>query len=161
VLETIERLEGTFDGQTIRCDYRLIFVWSEARARDQAKTRERHVAKIRPEFEAVERNLGKFKLKTREAIVQRLEKARAKYAEGTLFTYELTERRGKFELRWKVDPKALAEWQHLEGVYVLKTNLSKRTHPISKLLATYSDQKHVERRIHHLKGPLAVAPMFL
>jgi transposase len=161
VVETTERLEGTFDGQTIRHDYRLIFVWSEARARDQAETRERHVAKIRAEFEAVERNLGKYKLKTREAIVRRLEGARAKYAEGTLFAYELTERRGKFELAWKIDPKALTEWQHLEGVYVLKTNLSKRTHPISKLLATYSDQKHVERRIHHLKGPLAVAPMFL
>ena len=44
---------------------------------------------------------------------------------------------------------------------MLKTNLSKRRHPIAKLLETYGEQKHVERRIHHLKGPLAIAPMFL
>jgi transposase len=159
--EVTERLEGMVDGRTIRCTYRQIFVWSQARARDQATTRERHVAKIREAFEAVEKNLGRYSLKTREAIVRRLEAARAKYSEGTLFAYELTERRGKFTLSWKIDPKLLAEWKHLEGVYVLKTNLSKRTYPIAKLLETYRDQKHVERRIHHLKGPLAIAPMFL
>jgi len=160
-VEITEQLEGTVDGRTLKCDYRLIFVWSQARARDQATTRERHVAKIRAAFEAVEKNLGRYSLKTREAIMRRLEAARAKYSEGTLFAYELTERRGKFTLSWKIDPKLLAEWEHLEGVYVLKTNLSKRTYPIAKLLETYGDQKHVERRIHHLKGPLAIAPMFL
>ena len=159
--EVTERLEGKVDGRTIRCDYRLIFVWSQARARDQAATRERHVAKIREAFEAVAKNLGRYSLKTREAIVRRLETARGKYAEGTLFVYELSERRGQFTLSWKIDPKALAEWQHLEGVYVLKTNLSKPSMPIAKLLSSYGDQKHVERRIHHLKGPLAIAPMFL
>ena len=159
--EITERLEGTVDGRKIRCDYRLIFVWSQARARDQAATRQRHVAKIRAGFEAVAKNLGRYSLKTRQAIVRRLEAARAKYAEGTLFVYELCERQGKFTLNWKIDPQALAEWEQLEGVYVLKTNLSKRRHPIAKLLETYGEQKHVERRIHHLKGPLAIAPMFL
>ena len=159
--EITERLEGTVDGRKIRCDYRLVFVWSQARARDQAATRERHIAKIRGGFEAVAKNLGRYSLKTREAIVRRLEAARAKYAEGTLFVYELSERQGKFRLSWKIDPQALAEWEQLEGVYVLKTNLSKRSQPIAKLLETYGEQKHVERRIHHLKGPLAIAPMFL
>ena len=160
-VEITERLEATVDGRKLKCEYRLIFVWSQARARDQASTRERHVAKIRDAFEAVQKNLGRYSLKTREAIVRRLEAARAKYSEGTLFVYELSERNGKFTLSWKIDPQALAEWQHLEGVYLLKTNLSKRTHPIAKLLETYGEQKHVERRIHHLKGPLAIAPMFL
>jgi transposase len=160
-VEVTARLQGKVDGRTIRCDYRLSFVWSQARARDQAATRTRHVAKIREAFEAVAKNLGRYSLKTREAIVRRLERARAKYAEGALFVYELFERRGQFTLSWKIDPKALSEWQHLEGVYVLKTNLSKRSMPIAKLLGAYGEQKHVERRIHHLKGPLAIAPMFL
>jgi transposase len=44
---------------------------------------------------------------------------------------------------------------------VLKTDLSTRSHPLAKALAKYKEQSQVERRIHHLKGPLAVAPMFL
>ena len=77
----------------VRLKYRLIFIWSERKARDEAKTRERHIEKIREEFEKVLRNLNKFSLKTEDKIVRRLEKARAKYTEGRLFTYHLT--RGK------------------------------------------------------------------
>jgi hypothetical protein len=46
-------------------------------------------------------------------------------------------------------------------VYVLKTNLPGRTHPVAEVLRAYKGQSRVERRFHHLKGPLAVAPMFL
>jgi hypothetical protein len=53
-------------------DYRLIFVWSEAKERQEAATRERHVAKIQEEFEAVEKNLNKYSLKTEEAVIRRL-----------------------------------------------------------------------------------------
>ena len=56
---------------------------------------------------------------------------------------------------------ALERWQALEGVYVLKTNLPVRTHPVAEVLRAYKGQSRVERRFHHLKGPLAVAPMFL
>ena len=44
---------------------------------------------------------------------------------------------------------------------MLKTNLPGRTHPLAEVLRTYKSQSRVERRFHHLKGPLAVAPMFL
>jgi len=161
-IEVSERLEGKVDGRTVRLRYRLIFVWSQAKARQEASTRERHVAKIREQFEAVERNLGKYSLTSSTAIVRRLEIAKGKYTEGSLFRYQLTEDcNGSFHLSWKIDPEALQEWQHLEGVYVLKTNLARRSHPLAKVLRTYKEQSQVERRFHHLKGPLAVAPMFL
>jgi transposase len=32
---------------------------------------------------------------------------------------------------------------------------------LKRVLRKYKEQSQVERRIHHLKGPLAVAPMFL
>jgi transposase len=160
--ELTDRLEGKVDGERVRLRYRLIFVWSESKARQEAATRERHVAKIRAEFERLQRNLNKYSLKTEETIRRRLESARAKYDEGELFTYQLTkDRRGQFDLQWKIDGKALQRCQLLEGVYVLKTNLSKRSCPLAKTLAKYKEQSQVERRIHHLKGPLAVAPMFL
>ena len=160
--ERTDRLRGLVGGQKVRLAYRLLFVWSQAKARQEAATRERHVAKIRAEFEAVARNLNRYSLTTRETILRRLEAAKGKYGEGELFAYELAQdRRGQFHLRWEINAKALAEWQLLEGVYVLKTNLPTRSHPTAKALAKYKEQSQVERRIHHLKGPLAVAPLFL
>lgn len=148
------------EGQTLR--HRLIFVWSESKARQEAATRERHLGKVTEAVEAVERNLNRYTLKTREAVVRRLEQAKGKYAEGKLIEYELTEdRSGRFELAWKVSGPALEQWKLLEGVYVLKTNLPRREHALAAILAKYREQSRVERRFAHLKGPLAVAPMFL
>src|SRR5262249_54492184 len=129
--------------------------------KQQAATRERHLTKIRAEFEQVEKILGKYSLKTEEAIRRRLEQARSKYSEGTVFSYTLTSAGGKFSLTWQLDEAALASQKELEGVFVLKTKLSKGKHPIATVLATYREQSKVEKRFHHLKGPLAVTPMFL
>lgn len=160
--EVEDHLEGTFAGREAKLDYRLIFVWSEGKQRQEAATRERHVAKIQEEFEAVERNLNKYSLKTEDAVLRRLEAARAKYTEGKLFSYQLKKNRsGQLQLQWAIDAKALAEWKLLEGVFVLKTNLSKRSCPLQRVLRKYKEQSQVERRMRHLKGPLAVAPMFL
>jgi hypothetical protein len=159
--EVQELLQGEVDGQKVRLRYRLIFVWSAARARQQGQTRQRHVGKIRAEFAKVERNLNKYKLKTQQAIVARLEKAKAKYSEGTLFHYELQEEGGQFRLRWRLDEEELRQWQELEGVYVLKTNRSRAKQPVVEVVRTYKEQSHVEKRISHIKGPLAVTPAFL
>ncbi len=160
--ETEDRLQGVIDGKKQKLKYRLIFVWSEAKERQEAATRERHMDKIRVEFETIVRNLNKYSLKTEETIRRRVEAARAKYNEGDLFTYTLTkDRQGHFDLQWKIDANALQRRKLVEGVYVLKTNLSKQRCPLADTLAKYKEQSGVERRIHHLKGPLAVAPMFL
>ena len=141
--------------------YRQIFVWSEAKAEQEAKTRERHLGKIRAQFEAIERNLNKYSLITREKIVSRLESAKNKYDIGDLFHYELSRRSGKFSLRWNIDESELTRLEQLDGAYVLKTDLPKSTHSTSKVLEEYKEQIHVERRIGDMKGPLAIAPMFL
>jgi len=41
-----EHLDGQVDGKAVRLDYRMIFVWSESKARQEASTRERHTAKV-------------------------------------------------------------------------------------------------------------------
>jgi transposase len=159
--EVMELLRGQVDGRKVRLRYRLIFVHSEARARQQRQTRERHTGKIREEFEKVERNLNKYKLKTQPAIVARLEKAKARYSEGSLFHYELKERKGQFQLSWRLDEEELREWRQLEGAYVLKTNQSSSKQPVVEVVRTYKEQSQVEQRISHIKGPLAVTPAFL
>jgi hypothetical protein len=161
-IEVGEHLEGDVDGKATRLDYRLIFVWSQSKARQEASTRERHTARVVAEFEAVRKNLGRYSLRTTEAIVRRLEAAKGKYAEGSLLTYQLAQDAGgRFSLSWAFDAEALERRQHLEGVYVLKTNLPVATHPLAEVLRAYKSQSRVERRFHHLKGALAVAPMFL
>jgi transposase len=160
--EVAEQIEGEVDGKAVRLGYRMVFVWSQSKARQEAVTRERHVAKVVAEFEAVRRNLGRYSLKTTEAIVRRLQAAKGKYSEGALISYELSrDDGGAFGLSWQLEPAALERWQHLEGIYVLKTNLPERSHPLDQVLRVYKEQSRVERRFHHLKGPLAVAPMFL
>jgi hypothetical protein len=159
--EVQDKVIGLFDGRKVGVKYRLLFVYSSAKAKQQAATRERHLAKIRAEFEQVEKILGKYSLKTKEAIQRRLEQARSKYSEGKLFSYTLTSARGKFTLTWRIDGAALRSLEKLDGVFVMKTNLSKRKNPIATVLAKYREQSKVEKRFHHLKGPLAVTPMFL
>jgi transposase len=160
--ELPEVLKGEVGGQTVRLHYRLIFVWSQAKAEQEAATRERHLAKVQEVFETTQRNLNRYSLKTQEAIIRRLEGARGKYAEGKLLEYELTQdRKGQFHLQWKINQHQLEEWKKLEGIYLLKTNLPSRQCPLAKTLAKYKEQSKVENRIHYLKGPLAVAPMFL
>jgi transposase len=160
--EVPDRREGEHEGRKKKLDYRLLFVWSQAKERQEAATRERHVAKIQEEFETVERNLNKYNLKTEEVVRRRLEAAPSKDAEGKLFTYQLTlKRSGVLQFHWEIDKQALQQWQLLEGVFVLKTNLLKKRCPLAGVLRKYKEQSQVERRMHHLKGPLAVAPMFL
>ena len=60
----------------------------------------------------------------------------------------------------KINAQKLTRLKQLEGVYVLKTNLAVKRCPTAKALSTYKEQSQVERQFHHLKGPLAVAPMF-
>jgi transposase len=152
---------GLFEGRAVRVKYRLIFMHSSVKAEQQATTRDRHLTKIRAEFAQVQKILGKYSLKTEAAIRRRLEQARSKYSEGKLFSYTLTEAAGQFALTWQIDEAELARWKELEGVFVLKTNRSKTKHSIATVLATYRGQSRVEKRIHDLKGPLAVTPMFL
>jgi transposase len=100
-VEVAEHIEGQVDGQQVRLEYRLIFVGSESKARQEATTRERHVAKIRAEFEVVQRNLGRYSLKTTEAILRRLEAVKGKDAEGALLEYHLRQdKKGGFQLDW-------------------------------------------------------------
>ena len=159
--EVPDKVVGIFEGHKVNVKYRLIFIHSSAKAKQQATTRERHLTKIRAEFEQVEKILGKYGMRTEEAIRRRLEQARSKYSEGKLFSYTLTSAGGKFALTWQVDAAALKRLKELEGDFVLKTNMSKTKRPIATVLANYREQCKVEKRFHHLKGPLAVTPVFL
>jgi transposase len=160
--ELTEELKEFRDGQFLRCRCRLVFVWSESKARQESATRQRHLDKIKETFEQTVKNLNRYSLKTEEAVRRRLEGARSRYACGKLFSYELgQDDAGRLTLSWRIDAEGLARQEALEGVFLLKTNLAKKTHTSVEVLRKYREQIQVERRIGNVKGPLAVAPMFL
>jgi transposase len=159
--EMLDSISGEVNGRTVTSKHRVVFLWSQAKARQEKATRERHVAKIQAEFETVTRNLNRYSLKTEDVIVRRLESAKAKYSEGELFEYALTCRRKRYHLTWGLNAKAVERWEQLEGAYILKTDYPIRQYPTASILGEYKSQICVEQRMHYLKGPLAVAPMFL
>lgn len=161
IFESSNKLEGKVDGKKVRMKYRTLFVWSEAKAEQERKTRERHLEKTKAAFEKIEQNLNKYSLKTHEKIVSRLEAAKSKYSVGEVFQYNLSQRLGIFSMQWSIDKKELKRLAELDGAYILKTDLPTATHPSSKVLQDYKAQINAERRIGDMKGPLEIAPMFL
>lgn len=118
-----------------------MFVWSESKARQEAATRQRHLDKIQEVFEQTVKNLNRYSLKTAEAVRRRLAGARSRYAEGKLFAYDLgQDGSGQLTLSWHIDAEGLARLEALQGVFLLKTNLAKKTHPPTEVLRTYREQ---------------------
>jgi hypothetical protein len=74
-------------------------------------------------------------------VRRRLEGARSKYGCGKLFAYQVgQEDSGRLTLSWHVDQEGLARLEALEGVFLLKTDLAKKTHPMAVALRTYRGQ---------------------
>jgi transposase len=161
-VEVKQELRGFHEKKLICCKYRLLFVWSELKARQAARTRKRHIDKIAATFAQVSKTLNRYQLKTKAKVSERLEAAKHRYGEGRLFHYGIEEdAQGALTLTWSIDSQGLAHREAMDGVFVMKTNLAKATHPTTAVVRAYKEQIQVERRIGNLKGPLAVAPMFL
>jgi hypothetical protein len=67
---------------------------------------------------------------------------------------------GKPALTWWFDQDAIDAEAATDGWYALLTNLDAQV-SAAEVLLRYKGQEAVERRYGNLKGPLAVAPMFL
>ena len=67
---------------------------------------------------------------------------------------------GKPALAWWLDQDAIDAEAATDGWYALLTNLDPKV-TAAEVLLRYKGQEAVERRYGNLKGPLAVAPMFL
>lgn len=158
--EVKDQVVSTFNGQKVTVKHRLLFVHSSAKAERQAATRQRHLDKIEAELQQVQKLAGKYSLKTEDKIRRRLEVMLGKYSEGKLYDYTVSQRGPKFTVTWSINAARLEQVKELEGVFVLRTNESRKLSPAG-VLGKYREQICVEKRIHHTKGPLAVAPVFL
>ncbi|HEX9542729.1 MAG TPA: IS1634 family transposase, partial [Streptosporangiaceae bacterium] len=152
-------------------DVRRIFVHSTARAAAAATSRAKKLARARDDLDRLARGLGGRFYPGEQAVTARLRQIAASRKVGPYLRYtvgptpaagtsEGAGGPGKPALTWWLDQDAIDAEAATDGWYALLTSLDASITATGVLLR-YKGQEAVERRYGNLKGPLAVAPMFL
>jgi transposase len=141
---------------------RRVFVHSTARATAAATARAKKLDRARDDLDRLARGLGSRHYPDEKSVTARITAIRsARRVTAYLRTQTGTDpATGKPTLDWSFDQAAIDAETATDGWYALLSNL-----PISvssgEVLIRYKGQEVVERRYSTIKGPLAVAPMFL
>lgn len=142
---------------------RRILVHSSANATAQATARELKLARAREDLERLQRGLGGPHYKTAEKVTARIavitkQRRIGPYLRAAVDTDPDT---GRPTLEWSFDQEMIQAEQAIDGWYALLTNLPAKQASAEQVFLHYKGQSEVERRYSEVKGPLAVAPMFL
>lgn len=142
---------------------RRVFVHSSRRADAAQIARTKKLDRAREDLERLERGLGGRHYPDAATVQQRVSAIASKrrvsnYLRTTIDTDPVT---GKPTLSWHFDQDALTAEATTDGWYALLTNLDPDLADASEVLRRYKGQEVSERRYSNIKGPLAVAPMFL
>jgi transposase len=141
---------------------RRVFVHSTARAHAAATARAKKLDRAREDLDRLLRGLGSRHYPTEQSVAERISAiSRARRIGAYLHTTVGTDPgTGKPTLAWSFDQAAIDAEAATDGWYALLTNLPNDT-DAAHVLIHYKGQEVVERRYGAVKGPLAVAPMFL
>lgn len=141
---------------------RRVFVYSSARAGAAEHARAKKLDRARDDLGRLSRGLGSRHYPSAEAVTTRVNTiARERRVGDYLRTTIGTDHNRRPTLDWHFDQQAIDAEAATDGWYALLTNLP-ATITAAQILARYKNQPGAsERRYHDLKGPLAVAPMFL
>ena len=169
---------------------RRIFVHSSARATAAAASRAKKLARARDDLDRLTRGLGGRFYPDEKAVAERLRQIATSRKVGPYLRCTLgtapdatTEGAGSADgaqgpgiagrdrgqgsggpgkpaLTWWLDQDAIDAEAATDGWYALLTNLDASI-TAAEVLLRYKGQEAVERRYGNLKGPLAVAPVFL
>jgi transposase len=140
---------------------RRILVYSSANAGAAGKARTLRLAQARTELDTLTRTAGTRYHPTVQAVTAKAaEIARRRRVTAYLRTSITTTPEGKPAFAWTFEQTAIDADAAGDGWYALLTNLAPDI-DAAEILHRYKDQPTVERRYGDLKGPLAVAPMFL
>jgi len=140
---------------------RRILVHSTANADAAGKARTLKLAQARTELDTLTRTAGTRYHPTVQAVTAKAaEIARRRRVTAYLQTTITTTPEGTPTFGWTFDQHAIDADTASDGWYALLTNLTSDT-DTAEVFHRYKDQPVIERRYGDLKGPLAVAPMFL
>ena len=142
---------------------RRVFVWSSTRTGAAQLARTKKLARASDDLARLERGLGGRHYPDAQTVQQRVSaigtaRRVTGYLQADIGTDPAT---GKPTLSWHFDDGALTAEAATDGWYALLTNLDPETADAAEVLRRYKGQEAVERRYSSIKGPLAVAPMFL
>jgi transposase len=141
---------------------RRVFVHSSARAEAARNARAKKLDRARDDLTRLSRGLGSRHYPTPAKVAARITTiARQRHVGDYLRSTIGTDQNGRPTLAWSFDQEAIDAETATDGWYALLTNLPE-TITAAQILIRYKNQPTAsERRYHDLKGPLAVAPMFL
>jgi transposase len=141
---------------------RRVFVHSTARAQAAATARTKKLDRATDDLDRLVRGLGSRHYPDEKTVTARITAIRsARRVTAYLRTETGTDpATGKPTLSWSFDQDALDAETATDGWYALLTTLPTDVPP-AEVLIRYKGQEVVERRYSTIKGPLAVAPMFL
>lgn len=140
---------------------RRILVYSTANATAQAKARRLKLAQARTDLDTLTRTAGTRHHPTAQAVTAKATAiARRRRVMAYLSTTIGTDKDGKPIFTWSFDQAAIDAEAAADGWYALLTNLPAAI-DATQVFLRYKNQPTVERRYGDVKGPLAVAPIFL
>lgn len=143
-----------------------LYVRNTAKMHRQRQTRRRHIAKVRAELERIGGLLNRYdytvenQATVRKRIRRVLRRSGGKYFSVALQVVEQG-RGAQLQMDIAYHPRLVAEDGRFDGLSILETNLLTKGHTLLDVLKDYKDQYHVEFSFRDLKGPFAVAPVFL
>jgi transposase len=141
---------------------RRVFVHSSARAQAALTARAKKLDRARDDLGRLTRGLGSRHYPDPPGVAARVAAiARDRRVAAYLHTTIGVDDHGKPTLAWSFDQAAIDAETASDGWYALLTNLDPAEADAAEVLRRYKAQEAVERRYQALKGPLAVAPIFL
>jgi transposase len=142
---------------------RRILVHSSANQHAAATARELKLGKARTDLDTLMRTAGTRHHRDTAAVTAKAAQISQKrrigaYLRTTITTHPHT---GKPVFGWHFDQNTIDAEAATDGWYALLTNLDPADADPAEVLRRYKGQSTVEQRYATIKGPLAVAPMFL
>lgn len=169
----------TYEGMPSKNGYRIIWVHSSAKEKQDKHRRENRIAKAQQQLTELSPRLNQYKLKTKEQIEKKIKKATK--GASDLFQIQLIENKQIFQrqigpgkpgpntrykeeedvsycLDWELDHKAIEDLATRDGIFPLITNAGIEA---AEVLKAYKNQPYLEKRMYTAKSILNIAPVFL
>ena len=169
----------TYEGETSKNGYRIIWVHSSAKEQQDKKRRENKIAKTETRLTELSPRLNQYQLKTKDQIEKAIKEATK--GASDLFKIQLIEDKqivqrqigpGKpgpntlykeeetisYRLEWELDHKAIEDITTRDGIFPLTSNAHIDA---AEVLKAYKIQPYLEKRMYTAKSILKVAPVFL
>jgi transposase len=169
----------TYDVEKTKDGFRVIFVHSSSKQKEDESRRQKKIEKALSQLEALSPKLNACHLKTKKEIEAAVDKI-CKDVKGFIDVNILTDRKqikvkvspgrpsvnsvykNKWEfthrIEWTLNEKAIAEVSRTDGIFPLITNTELEA---AEVLRKYKNQPFLEKRMYTKKSVLEVAPVFI